>query len=296
MKLKKRLKINYKVVLIFIIIIIAIFNIKIPQIKLKSNENFIYTILGESNYFIKNSDVNFIFKNLSNILNNFSLKRPISVIDKVFAYEKNESTIQSFAYIQNMVVDNPRVYIYSTHPNEKYLGDEQYELGNNVLQASLLLQEELNKLGIPTIVEERNASQYISENNLSFVDSYLATREFLKEKLAKYDFDLIIDLHRDAVSKEITTTKINGENYAKIMFVNNINYDENINLANKLNNIIKEKNESLTRGIYKKYIDNFNQDLHNNVILLELGGNYNEMNEVKNTIKILAESIKELLK
>jgi len=114
--------------------------------------------------------------------------------------------------------------------------------------------------------------------------------------LKNNEFDLIIDLHRDAVSKSTTTTVINNQNYAKVMFVANINYKENIALANKLNNIINDKYPTLSRGIYNKYVDNFNQDLNSNVILLELGGNYNKMDEVVLTIDALANSIEELLK
>ena len=80
------------------------------------------------------------------------------------------------------------------------------------------------------------------------------------------------------------------------MFVANVNYKENIALANELNSIINNKYPTLSRGIYNKYVDNFNQDLDSNVILLELGGNYNKMEEVLPTIDALANSIEELLK
>ena len=103
-------------------------------------------------------------------------------------------------------------------------------------------------------------------------------------------------MHRDAVSKDITTTTIDNQDYAKIMFVANVNYKENIALANNLNNIINDKYPTLSRGIYNKYIDNFNQDLNNNVVLIELGGNYNKMEEVLLSIDALANSIEELLK
>ena len=162
--------------------------------------------------------------------------------------------------------------------------------------ASILLQEKLNEKGIGTIIEERSASEYIKEHDLDYNQSYLATREFLKEKLEENDFDLIIDLHRDAVSKDITTTTIDNQDYAKIMFVANVNYKENIALANNLNNIINDKYPTLSRGIYNKYIDNFNQDLNSNVVLIELGGNYNKMEEVLLSIDALANSIEELLK
>ena len=291
MKLKKKKSLAFLKYPLFIIILIVIIKIIFTDIKLSSNEDFINQILYQSNSHLTDEKYN-----IFSFMDKIKIKEPITILDQVFAYEK-QNNVQAFAYIQNNVVDNPRVYIYSTHPTEKYLGDklEQYEIDNTVVLASVILQEKLNALGIETLVEERSASDYIKENNLSYEKSYLATRSFLKDKLDKYDFDLIIDLHRDAVAKDKTTTTIDGKDYAKVMFVANVNYKDNIALANKLNNIIINKYESLSRGIYNKYVDNFNQDLNKNVLLLELGGNYNTIGEVLNTIDALALSIKELL-
>ena len=291
MKLKKKKSLAFLKYPLFIIILIVIIKIIFTDIKLSSNEDFINQILYQSNSHLIDEKYN-----IFSFMDKIKIKEPITILDQVFAYEK-QNNVQAFAYIQNNVVDNPRVYIYSTHPTEKYLGDklEQYEIDNTVVLASVILQEKLNALGIETLVEERSASDYIKENNLSYEKSYLATRSFLKDKLDKYDFDLIIDLHRDAVAKDKTTTTIDGKDYAKVMFVANVNYKDNIALANKLNNIISNKYESLSRGIYNKYVDNFNQDLNKNVLLLELGGNYNTIDEVLNTIDALALSIKELL-
>lgn len=291
MKLKKKKSLAFLKYPLFIIILIVIIKIIFTDIKLSSNEDFINQILYQSNSHLIDEKYN-----IFSFMNKIKIKEPITILDQVFAYEK-QNNVQAFAYIQNNVVDNPRVYIYSTHPTEKYLGDklEQYEIDNTVVLASVILQEKLNALGIETLVEERSASEYIKENDLSYEKSYLATRSFLKDKLDKYDFDLIIDLHRDAVAKDKTTTTIDGKDYAKVMFVANVNYKDNIALANKLNNIISNKYESLSRGIYNKYVDNFNQDLNKNVLLLELGGNYNTIDEVLNTIDALALSIKELL-
>ena len=291
MKLKKKKSLAFLKYPLFIIILIVIIKIIFTDIKLSSNEDFINQILYQSNSHLTDEKYN-----IFSFMDKIKIKEPITILDQVFAYEK-QNNVQAFAYIQNNVVDNPRVYIYSTHPTEKYLGDklEQYEIDNTVVLASVILQEKLNALGIETLVEERSASEYIKENDLSYEESYLATRSFLKDKLDKYDFDLIIDLHRDAVAKDKTTTTIDGKDYAKVMFVANVNYKDNIALANKLNNIIINKYESLSRGIYNKYVDNFNQDLNKNVLLLELGGNYNTIGEVLNTIDVLALSIKELL-
>lgn len=280
MKLKKPKRVNFIVFLIIICILFLVVNFLLKKIELNSNELFVKKLLQKSNYYLINENLD---TNLTYKLFKFDLKNPITIMDKVFAYEKD---IQTFAYIQNNFVDNPRVYIYSTHPNEKYID-------NTISYASLILQEKLNSLQVETIVEERSVVEYLEDNNLEFDDSYKATREFLSDKLKIYDFDLIIDLHRDAVNN--TTIKINNEEYAKIMFVQNVNYKDNITLANKLNDILNEKYSGITRGIYNKYVDNFNQDLNNNVLLIELGGNTNTFEQVNNSIDALAYSIKELL-
>lgn len=280
MKLKKPKRINFIVFLIIILILFLVVNFLLKKIELNSNELFVKRLLQKSNYYLINENLD---TNLTYKLFKFDLKNPITIMDKVFAYEKD---IQTFAYIQNNFVDNPRVYIYSTHPNEKYID-------NTISYASLILQEKLNSLQVETIVEERSVVDYLEDNNLEFDDSYKATREFLSDKLKTYDFDLIIDLHRDAVNN--TTVKINNKEYAKIMFVQNVNYKDNITLANKLNDILNEKYSGITRGIYNKYVDNFNQDLNNNVLLIELGGNTNTFEQVNNSIDALAYSIKELL-
>ena len=70
------------------------------------------------------------------------------------------------------------------------------------------------------------------------------------------------------------------------------NYNANLKVATDINNLIKAKYPSLTRGIYKKSGPGvngiYNQDFNSNCILIELGGQYNTMLEVSNTIDILA--------
>ena len=298
MRLKRRKNLCFIKYFLFALILFLIINFLLKDIKLNSNHQFINQLLHNSNSHLVTNIDNNLFSGFINTINNIKLKEPISILDKVFAYEKESDLIQVFSYIQNNVVTNPRVYIYSTHPNESYLGEKLmgYDLDNTVILASILLQEKLNSKGIGTIIEERNVNKYIKDNNLNYNQSYQVTRKFLQDKLNNYNFDLIIDLHRDAVAKNITTTTINNKDYAKIMFVCNVNYKQNVALANQLNNIINNKYPTLSRGIYNKYVDNFNQDLADNVLLLELGGNYNKIDEVILTIDALADAIEELLK
>ena len=169
--------------------------------------------------------------------------------------------------------------------------------------ASYMLQEKLNNINISSIVEVNDITDYLRKNNLDYSKSYEVSRIYLNEIIKKYDsFRLFIDLHRDSAEKYVTTTEIDGKACAKVMFVvglENPNYKENLNLTEKINNKIKEKYPTLTRGIMQKqgYGVNgvYNQDINSNVILLELGGNNNNIEEVNNTLNILANIIGEII-
>ena len=75
----------------------------------------------------------------------------------------------------------------------------------------------------------------------------------------------------------------------------NINYQENLNLSTKLNTIIEQKIPGISRGIIKKggagVNGIYNQDLSPNLLIIELGGQYNKIEDINNTIEVLAESI-----
>ena len=275
--------------IIFLMILYICIDKSLKNISFENgNEEFVNNILQYSSYhFVSNENNIDIISKISNI----DITKPVSIIDKVFAYQEDVyvENHQQFSYVQNTVVDKPRVYIYSTHPLEGYT-DTKF----NVVNASVMLQEKLNSYGIQTLVESRDAGEYIKQNNMT--NNYSATEQFIKDALNKYgSFDLIIDLHRDSVPTGVsTTTQINGKNYAKVMFVMNVNYP-NYQFANKLNKIIESKYPTISRGMYDKYNDTFNQELSNKAILIELGSKTNTYEEVVNSIDALSEAIKELL-
>lgn len=257
------------------------------------NEEFIKMLLQDSNYHLlyEKQNKNLISKFIK-LINKIEINEPVSIVQNSF----NSNYDITFSYMTNPIIEKPRVYIYSTHQGEEYSGKglSEYNIEPGVMMASYLLQDRLNEMGIVTIVEERSVFDYLKQNNLQYKDCYQATRHFLKTTLEEYeDFDLVIDLHRDALSKDLSTVTIDGKDYAKVLFVMNPNYDDNMSLVKKLNNSINTKYPKLSRGIYDGYRDTFNQDLNSNAILLEVGGQHNTVNEVVNTIDAIAEIIKE---
>ena len=287
MKLKKKKNKHFILVLIALVLFTVCFKINNKPSE-TSNSRFINNILYMSNSHLNNNKESNIVYDVIDIVSNIEVEKPVSIINQVLPVETKKVDIMEFAYIQNTIVDNPRVYIYSTHPNE------QYSDGTNVVDASLALQQRLNSIGIQTIVEPRNAINYMKENNISA--SYAATRAFLKDALKENDYDLIIDLHRDQVPSGVSTkVSFGNKNYAKVMFVMNTSYKDNYKLAEQFNDILYKKNSSFTRGIYDRYNDAYNQDVDSNVILIELGSTQNNYEEISNSIDILVEAIKELI-
>ena len=192
----------------------------------------------------------------------------------------------------------PTVYIYNSHQTESYRSDfaESFNINNTVYLASHILKEYLEDLGISVIVEENSIVDVLNTNGWKYGSSYKASRILLEQ--AKKDnpsLNFFIDLHRDAASYERTMVEIDGKKYAKIMFVVGLkhdNYGPNLELANNLNERIKNFNPDLTRGVLQKNNSGangiYNQDFDSNTILIEVGGQYNYIEEVNNTLKVFA--------
>ena len=76
---------------------------------------------------------------------------------------------------------------------------------------------------------------------------------------------------------------------------NHKNYKKNLSLANKINKYLNKNLKGISRGIYEKPKSKFNQDIKDNIILIEMGGVDNTLEEINNSIYILAKSIRDYI-
>lgn len=199
------------------------------------------------------------------------------------------------------VIEEPIVYIYNSHQLENYNTSylEAYNIRPNVMMASYILREKLNDLNIRTIAETNSIEAILTANSWNYAASYQASRILMEDaKTTNPSLAYFIDLHRDSSKREKTTIEIDGENYAKVLFVvgkEHTNYRKNVEFVTKINDKIKEFNMDLSRGIYLKEGAGvngiYNQDFSTNAILIELGGPENTIDEVANTIDVLAKII-----
>lgn len=207
---------------------------------------------------------------------------------------------------EELLNTEPLVYIYNTHQTEKYKSGylENYNISSTVLIASKILKEYLNDYGINAIVEENDVASTLHSLNWKYGYSYKVSRMFLEEaKKENPSLMYFIDLHRDSSKYEKTTAEINGEKFAKILFVVGLdhkNYEPNLKLAEDLSLILKKYNENLYRGIMKKSGAGvngiYNQDFSSKTMLIEVGGQYNNISEVNNTLKIFAQVLRDYIK
>ena len=305
-RLKKKFYFR-NMILLFVCIIsfIISYNIKLYS----SNEEFIMNLLNDSNYYKKYEDKN-IIKKINNYLYNINLNEPVTLLENMFNYESTseyypevlETITKHINDPTNDVIDNPIVYIYNSHQLENYDSSnyEPYNITPNVMMASYLLKEKLNNYNIPTIVEEGNINEFIKINNWDYNYSYIASRYFIEEAKRKYpSIKYFIDIHRDSVTKEYSTAIINDKSYAKVLFVVGLdhdNYKGNLDFANNVNNRLIN---GISKGIIKKSGPNvngiYNQDISSNALLIEVGGYQNKIDEVYNTIDVLANTLKEVI-
>ena len=309
-KLKKKRRFKYRLIIYAFIMFLGYelsFNIIMNLKLVNSNEDFIKALLVDSNYHLlyeKKADDIFT-KLFSKIID---VNEPVSILENTFHFKPNTN----MTYVTNPKIEeveklevNPSVYIYNTHQSEAYQGNslEGYNIKPGVMMASYLLQDKLAKQNIKADVMEDNITDYLNLNNMSYNKSYIASRKFLEDALNKYkDYKLIIDLHRDALPKDKSTVIINNKSCAKISFVIGVdhnNYEQNLKVANKINDKLKQKYPTLTRGIINKGGEGsngiYNQDLNPNIILIEIGAQENTIDEVLNTIDLLAPIIGEYI-
>lgn len=293
---KKRIKYKgIKLIIVIIIIIISfLYTFKFLYTKIDinlTNEKYI-------DYLVKDSFGSFNMGDITRLSSvEFLLKYSFG-IEKVDTGLIEKEVTTPIEIPEELPNADPIIYIYNSHQTEGYKSTflDSFNINNTVLLASYILKEYLNDLGIASVVEENSIVDVLNANGWKYGYSYKASRILMEEaKKNNSSLNYFIDLHRDSASYERTMTEQDGVKYARLMFVvglENPAYEANLKIANSLNDKIKEINPNLSRGVVEKQGKGvngvYNQDFSPNGVLIEMGGQYNTIEEVNNTLKVLA--------
>ncbi|ASS76113.1 hypothetical protein CIG75_14870 [Tumebacillus algifaecis] len=194
--------------------------------------------------------------------------------------------------------DKPQVYVYHTHNRESFLpdigktlADQAYDDKKNIEQAGKWLLAELENGGTPGMQTTTDYWQF------PYPEAYDFSRPTVEKVLQEQkELKLIYDIHRDSGERDVTTRKVNGEDYAAVYWIiggGNPSYPKNAEVATKLDGYMKKMYPGLSRGVWSRpYNANFdtryNQDLNPNMVLIEIGGPFNTLAEVERTSKAIA--------
>lgn len=224
--------------------------------------------------------------------------------EKLDEVEKNADDTPS-------IIEKKSVYIYHSHSWESFApllkgiktSDEAVSSNEkvNVIAVGRKLSEELNRKGIGAEHNTTNMTQELKKKNWNYNNSYTLSRELVEEAIAQNkDLTYFIDIHRDSLPRDKTTTIINQKEYARMFFIvgkENKNYEENLKVATELHEKLNATFPNISRGVFKKGISEgngvYNQDLSNRAILLEFGGVENDLTEIYNSIEAFSEVFSE---
>lgn len=283
----------FKIILLLCFLILLIYSYFILINKTDFNDFLVYSI----NNRFKDKNENIVSKMVYTSLNkivDFNDNIIINEIDPVI------DDMLSDVISDNIKVEDPVIYIYNTHDTEKYSLPfvSDYSIKPDVKLASFILKDHLNDLGVSSLVETRSINSYLKKHNLGYLGCYDASRYYMKDASSKYNFKIYIDIHRDSVNYSKTLYKKDNKRYAKVLFVlakKNKNYKENEKFIKYINDRLNTDYKGLSRGVLERNDVIFNQDLSKNAILLELGGVDNTIEEINNTLYVIANILKDYL-
>lgn len=204
-----------------------------------------------------------------------------------------------------------RVLIYHTHTYEAYTATgempytptEKWRTANgerNVVAVGAYLAELLGNAGVEAVHDETA----FEPPQLS--SAYERSLEMLKARQAAGEhYDLYIDLHRDAYAKNNgpNTVEKDGTELARLLiligkgtgqtgagYAEKPDWESNRQIAQALSNRLNLQCEDLCRGVALKS-GRYNQHAANCCVLIEVGNNYNTLEEALAAMPYLANAI-----
>lgn len=199
--------------------------------------------------------------------------------------------------------DKPYIFMYHTHATEAYSKNrsEDYRSSN----------KEENVVGIGEIMAKvLEAKGHRVEHNQTYHDlpsynkSYSRSLNTIQRQKTEYEnLKVLLDIHRDAVLedspnienlKQKSSVKINGKTVATFSLVvgpDSENKEEVLSFAKYVKAVSDTLYPGLCTGIIIKPRGKYNQYLSNYSALIEMGYNFHDIEEVRESAKLVGEVI-----
>lgn len=209
----------------------------------------------------------------------------------------------------NVESKGPKILIFHTHSQEEFVDSTPGDPSTSIVGVGEYLTQLLNAKGIETI-HDTGVYDIINgqlDRSSAYENAEASIRPILE---ANPTIEVVIDLHRDGVAEEThLVTDIGGKPTAKIMYFNGLSrtrvngdidylYNPYIqdNLAFSLQ--MQIASETLYPGFVRPiYLRGYRYNLHlmPKSLLIEAGAQTNTVGEMKNAMKVLAETLYQVL-
>ncbi len=208
--------------------------------------------------------------------------------------------IDKHLYLPRTLESRAKVAIIHTHTSETYCNDIRPKDKNSltlpagkakgqVVDVGNRLASQLEKKGIATV---HDSTIYDGIYSMAYIEARLGIKHLLA---AHPDLLLIFDIHRDGLEhlgREAVISEIDGKPAATIMFVVSEDWGlENLKMAKELAAHVDKKYSGLLRRLEIRKRQCYNQDLHPGILLIEIGGVLNTLEEALYTADLLSEVI-----
>ena len=209
----------------------------------------------------------------------------------------------------NVESKGPKILIFHTHSQEEFVDSTPGDPSTSIVGVGEYLTQLLNAKGIETI-HDTGVYDIINgqlDRSSAYENAEASIRPILE---ANPTIEVVIDLHRDGVAEEThLVTDIGGKPTAKIMYFNGLSrtrvngdidylYNPYIqdNLAFSLQ--MQIASETLYPGFVRPiYLRGYRYNLHlmPKSLLIEAGAQTNTVEEMKNAMEVLAETLYHVL-
>ncbi|NMB42351.1 MAG: stage II sporulation protein P [Firmicutes bacterium] len=203
--------------------------------------------------------------------------------------KKSEKTKEKLFLIKD---DKPLVLIYHTHASESFIPVSNQAFSSNPELTVVSLGAYLAKL-----LEDRYGIPVLHHTEVFDVprrSAYQKARPCIEQVLKENpQIQVVLDIHRDGVSRRITTADAGGVTTAKILFVigtQHKGWSSNLRFALFLEKALSDKYPDFSRNI-RRQASVYNQDLHPRSLIIEIGGHENNRDEITRAVSCFAETV-----
>ena len=205
--------------------------------------------------------------------------------------------------------NEPKILIFHTHSQETFVDSVPGDISTGIVGIGQYLTELLNAKGIPTL---HDFGVYdIINGKLDRSEAYENAEASIRPILeANHSIEVAIDLHRDGVAETThLVTQINGKPTARIMYFNGLSrsrtngditylynpyIQDNLAFSLQMQLASERMYPGFVRHIYLKAY-RYNLHLLPKSLLIEAGAQTNTVEEMKNAMEVLADTLCEVL-